>query len=65
MPWVEFESTVPAFEQAKTVYALDRAAIVIEIIYLYEIIKYMRFAKHSVLTDLMLSLFSNDTRVWI
>jgi hypothetical protein len=29
MPWVEFEPTIPAFEQAKTVDALDRAATVI------------------------------------
>jgi hypothetical protein len=65
MPWVEFEPTVPAFKQEKTVHALDRAATVIEIISVYEIIKCMRLAKHSVLIDLMLSLFSNDTRVWI
>jgi hypothetical protein len=25
MPWVEFEPTVPASEQAKTVHALDRS----------------------------------------
>jgi hypothetical protein len=29
MPKVEFEPTIPAFEQAKTVLALDRAATVI------------------------------------
>jgi hypothetical protein len=29
MPWVVFEPTIPAFERAKTVYALDRAATVI------------------------------------
>jgi hypothetical protein len=29
MPWVGFELTIPAFERAKTVHALDRAAIVI------------------------------------
>jgi hypothetical protein len=29
MPWVGFESTIPAFEREKTVHALDRAAIVI------------------------------------
>jgi hypothetical protein len=29
MPRVAFEPTVPAFEQAKTVHALDRAANVI------------------------------------
>jgi phage gp36-like protein len=29
MPWVDFEPTIPAFEQAKTVRALDRAAAVI------------------------------------
>jgi hypothetical protein len=26
MPWEEFEPTMPAFERAKTVYALDRVA---------------------------------------
>jgi hypothetical protein len=29
MPRVEFESTIPVFERAKTVHALDRAANVI------------------------------------
>jgi hypothetical protein len=29
MPGVEFEPTIPAFELAKTVHALDRAATVI------------------------------------
>jgi hypothetical protein len=29
MPWEGFEPTIPAFERAKTVHALDRAAIVI------------------------------------
>jgi hypothetical protein len=29
MPWVEFEPTIPAFERAKTVHVLDRAATVI------------------------------------
>jgi hypothetical protein len=29
MPWVEFEFTIPAFERAKTVHALDLAATVI------------------------------------
>jgi hypothetical protein len=29
MPWVGFEPTIPVFERAKTVHALDRAAIVI------------------------------------
>jgi hypothetical protein len=29
MPWGRFEPTVPVFEQAKTVHALDRAATVI------------------------------------
>jgi hypothetical protein len=28
MPRVEFEPTIPAFERAKTVHALDRAATV-------------------------------------
>jgi hypothetical protein len=26
MPWIEFETTIPAFEQAKTFHALDLAA---------------------------------------
>jgi hypothetical protein len=29
MPWVGFEPTIPVFEWAKTVHALDRTAIVI------------------------------------
>jgi hypothetical protein len=29
MPYVGFETTIPAFERAKTVHALDRAATVI------------------------------------
>jgi hypothetical protein len=29
MPWVGFESTIPAFEWKETVHALDRAATVI------------------------------------
>jgi glutamate mutase epsilon subunit len=29
MPWVEFEPMIPVFERAKTVHALDLAAIVI------------------------------------
>jgi hypothetical protein len=29
MPWVGFEPTIPVFERAKTLHALDRAAIVI------------------------------------
>jgi hypothetical protein len=28
MPWVGFEQTIPASEQAKTVHALDRSATV-------------------------------------
>jgi hypothetical protein len=28
-PWMEFEPTIPAFERAKTVHALDRAATVV------------------------------------
>jgi hypothetical protein len=35
MPRVEFEPTIPVFEQAKTVYALDCAAIMIGSIYIY------------------------------
>jgi hypothetical protein len=40
IPWMRFEPTIPAFEGAKTVHALDRAATVIGIhtyilIYLY------------------------------
>jgi hypothetical protein len=31
MPGVRFETTIPAFERAKTVHALDRAATVIGI----------------------------------
>jgi hypothetical protein len=31
MPWVGFERTIPAFERAKTVHALDRAATLIDI----------------------------------
>jgi hypothetical protein len=40
MPWVEFEPTIPAFERAKTVHALDRAATVIGqvIYYIYKIV---------------------------
>jgi hypothetical protein len=40
MVWVEFESTIPVFEWAKTVHALDRTAIVIGMghIYQYELI---------------------------
>jgi hypothetical protein len=30
MPWMGFELTIPVFEQAKTVRALDRAATVID-----------------------------------
>jgi hypothetical protein len=30
MPQVGFESTIPVFEQTKTVFALDRAATVID-----------------------------------
>jgi hypothetical protein len=33
MPLVEFETAIPVFELAKTVHALDRAAIVFGIIY--------------------------------
>jgi hypothetical protein len=29
MPWVGLEPTIPAFEQAKTVHAIDRASTVI------------------------------------
>jgi hypothetical protein len=29
MPWVGFEPTIPVFERAKTIHALDRAATVI------------------------------------
>jgi hypothetical protein len=29
MPWVGFEPTIPAFQRAKTIHALDRAASVI------------------------------------
>jgi hypothetical protein len=30
MPWVGFQPTIPNFEQAKAVHALDRAVTVIE-----------------------------------
>jgi hypothetical protein len=33
MPRVEFEPTIPVFERAKTVHALDRAATVIGLLY--------------------------------
>jgi hypothetical protein len=36
MPWVGFEPTIPAFERAKTVHVLDRAANVIGISVLYK-----------------------------
>jgi hypothetical protein len=35
MPRVEFEPTTPVFKPAKTVHALDCAATVIEIAYLF------------------------------
>jgi hypothetical protein len=35
MPWVGFEPTIPAFEQAKTVHALDIADTVIGQLILY------------------------------
>jgi hypothetical protein len=34
MPRVGFEPTIPVFERAKTVHALDRAASVISILYI-------------------------------
>jgi hypothetical protein len=34
MPLVGFEPTIPVFERAKTVYALDRAAPVVGFLYL-------------------------------
>jgi hypothetical protein len=36
LPWVGFEPTIPAFERAKTVHALDRAATVIGAWKMYE-----------------------------
>jgi hypothetical protein len=39
MPWLGFEPTIPVFERAKTVHALDRAATVIG--------KYMRVTNFS------------------
>jgi hypothetical protein len=39
MPWMGFETTIPAFERAKTVHALDRAAIVIGNYFEYRPIK--------------------------
>jgi hypothetical protein len=38
MPWVGFEPTAPAFEWAKTVHALDRAAIVLRVYKQYKYI---------------------------
>jgi hypothetical protein len=35
MPWVGFELTIPVFERAKMVHALDRAATVIGPVFLY------------------------------
>jgi hypothetical protein len=32
MPWVELEPTIPAFERAKKVHALDRMATVMDLI---------------------------------
>jgi hypothetical protein len=37
MPWVEFETTIPVFEKAKTFRALDRAATVIGSKYLVKL----------------------------
>jgi hypothetical protein len=37
MPWVGFEPKIPAFERAKRVHALDRAATVIGFLKDYEI----------------------------
>jgi hypothetical protein len=34
MPWVGFEPTIPVFERAKTVHALDREATVISYTYI-------------------------------
>jgi hypothetical protein len=34
MPQVKFEPTIPVFEQAKTVHALDRAASVLGMIFI-------------------------------
>jgi hypothetical protein len=41
---VEFEPTIPAFERAETVHALDRAAIAIGrfAVYTYEYIRYLQ-----------------------
>jgi hypothetical protein len=40
MPWVGFEPTIPAFERAKTVHALDCAATVIRVPYLIPSLNY-------------------------
>jgi hypothetical protein len=41
MYWVGFEPTIPAFERAKTVHALDRAAIVVGWIVEYSAINFV------------------------
>jgi hypothetical protein len=43
MPSVGFEPTIPVFERAKTIYALDRAATVIGMVLVYE------YSSHRVL----------------
>jgi hypothetical protein len=35
MPRVGFESTIPVFERAKTVHALDRAANVVGVVFIW------------------------------
>jgi hypothetical protein len=49
MPRVGFEPTIPAFERAKTVHALDRAATVIG--ELQGLTDYYSAGKHSFLKD--------------
>jgi hypothetical protein len=43
MPWVGFEPTIPASERAKTVHALDRAAIVTDTSRIYVKKNYLIF----------------------
>jgi hypothetical protein len=54
MPSVGLEPTIPAFERAKTVHALDRAATVIGMTAKYRLLKekpYEADQKHAILND--------------
>jgi hypothetical protein len=46
MSWMGFEPTIPAFEQAKTVHALDRAATVTGFLY-YSPLRYFQFYEYD------------------